>query len=43
MGERELALGMAHYALLALGRTDDEADAAVSRLRANAQSAAESR
>jgi CPA2 family monovalent cation:H+ antiporter-2 len=43
MGERELALGMAHYALLALGRTDDEADAVVTRLRANAQAAAESR
>ena len=33
MGERELALGMAHYALLSLGRTDDEADSAVATLR----------
>jgi monovalent cation:H+ antiporter-2, CPA2 family len=36
MGERELALGMAHYALLSLGRSDDEADEAVSHLRAAA-------
>jgi CPA2 family monovalent cation:H+ antiporter-2 len=36
MGERELALGMAHYALLSLGRSDDEADEAVSQLRAAA-------
>jgi CPA2 family monovalent cation:H+ antiporter-2 len=36
MGERELALGMAHYALLSLGRTDDEADAAVEALRRTA-------
>ena len=43
MGERELALGMAHYALLALGRTDDEADAAITTLRKSAQTAAESR
>ena len=33
MGERELALAMAHYALLSLGRTDDEADSAVAALR----------
>ncbi|MGH7580509.1 MAG: cation:proton antiporter, partial [Gemmatimonadales bacterium] len=33
MGERELALGMAHYALVSLGRTTDEADAAVAALR----------
>ena len=43
MGERELALGMAHYALLALGRTDDEADAAITTLRNSVQTAAESR
>ena len=33
MGEHELALGMAHYALVSLGRTDDEADQAVTALR----------
>jgi CPA2 family monovalent cation:H+ antiporter-2 len=36
LGERELALGMAHYALLSLGRSDDEADAAVGVIRAAA-------
>ena len=36
LGEHELALGMAHYALLSLGRTDDEADAAVAGLRERA-------
>jgi hypothetical protein len=36
MGERELALGMAHYALLSLGRTDDEADSTVAALRESA-------
>jgi CPA2 family monovalent cation:H+ antiporter-2 len=41
MGERELALGMAHYALLSLGRTDDEADAAVAALRDAARTPAE--
>ena len=40
MGERELALGMAHYALLSLGRTDDEADAAVGALREAARAPA---
>jgi CPA2 family monovalent cation:H+ antiporter-2 len=39
MGERELALGMAHYALLSLGRTDDEADTAVEALRDAARTA----
>ena len=34
MGERELAYGMAHFALMAMGRTDDEADRAVLELRA---------
>jgi monovalent cation:H+ antiporter-2, CPA2 family len=33
MGERELALGMAHYSLLSLGRSDDDADAAVAAIR----------
>jgi CPA2 family monovalent cation:H+ antiporter-2 len=34
--EREAALSLAHYALLALGRSDDEADALVSVLRGEA-------
>jgi monovalent cation:H+ antiporter-2, CPA2 family len=34
MGERELAYGMAHYSLMAMGRTDDAADEAVLELRA---------
>jgi CPA2 family monovalent cation:H+ antiporter-2 len=34
MGEHELALGMAHYAITALGHGDDAADAAVELLRA---------
>jgi CPA2 family monovalent cation:H+ antiporter-2 len=34
MGEKELAFGMAHFALLAMGRTDDDADRAVEELRA---------
>jgi monovalent cation:H+ antiporter-2, CPA2 family len=34
--EREAALSLAHYALLALGRSDDEADALVSALRGEA-------
>ncbi len=34
MGERELALGMAHYALVALGHGDDGADEQVNALRA---------
>lgn len=33
MGERELALSMAHYALLRMGRTDDEADVTVEEMR----------
>lgn len=33
MGEQELALGMVHYALTALGREDDVADDIVSKLR----------
>jgi len=33
MGERELALSMAHYALVQMGRTDDEADATVDEMR----------
>lgn len=33
MGERELALGMAHYALVALGHGDDVADEQVNELR----------
>ncbi len=33
MGERELALGMAHYALVALGHGDDAADKQVDALR----------
>jgi CPA2 family monovalent cation:H+ antiporter-2 len=43
MGERELALGMAHYALVALGRSDDDADAAIARLRESAGIAAKVR
>jgi CPA2 family monovalent cation:H+ antiporter-2 len=34
--EREAALSLSHYALLALGRSDDEADALVSLLRGEA-------
>jgi K+:H+ antiporter len=33
MGERELALSMAHHALMQMGRTDDEADATVDAMR----------
>jgi monovalent cation:H+ antiporter-2, CPA2 family len=33
MGERELALGMAHYSLRALGRSDDEADVVLQAIR----------
>ncbi|HEX7120963.1 MAG TPA: YbaL family putative K(+) efflux transporter [Gemmatimonadaceae bacterium] len=33
MGERELAFGIAHYALVNLGRTDDEADATIDAIR----------
>jgi CPA2 family monovalent cation:H+ antiporter-2 len=33
MGERELAYGMAHFALMTMGRSDDEADRAVTALR----------
>lgn len=34
MGEKELALGIAHFSLMTMGRTDDEADRAVLELRA---------
>lgn len=34
MGEKELAFGMAHFALMAMGRTDDNADRAMEELRA---------
>jgi CPA2 family monovalent cation:H+ antiporter-2 len=37
MGEQELALGMAHYAVRSLGHADDEADRVVERLRARGQ------
>jgi CPA2 family monovalent cation:H+ antiporter-2 len=43
MGERELALGMAHYALVALGRSDDDADATIAKLRESAVVAARGR
>ena len=43
MGELELALGMAHYALIALGRSDDDADGAVAKLRESARIAAQVR
>jgi CPA2 family monovalent cation:H+ antiporter-2 len=33
MGERELALSMAHYALMRMGRTDDEADDTIDAMR----------
>jgi CPA2 family monovalent cation:H+ antiporter-2 len=33
MGERELALSMAHHSLMRMGRTDDEADATVDAMR----------
>ena len=33
MGERELALSMAHHTLMRMGRTDDEADATVDAMR----------
>jgi CPA2 family monovalent cation:H+ antiporter-2 len=33
MGERELALSMAHYTLMKMGRTDDEADETIDHLR----------
>ena len=34
MGERELALGIAHFSLMAMGRSDDDADRAILELRA---------
>jgi CPA2 family monovalent cation:H+ antiporter-2 len=37
MGEQELALGMAHYAVLSLGHGDAAADAVVERLRLRGQ------
>jgi CPA2 family monovalent cation:H+ antiporter-2 len=33
MGERELALSMAHYTLMRMGRTDDEADKTIEDMR----------
>jgi CPA2 family monovalent cation:H+ antiporter-2 len=33
MGERELALSMAHHTLMRMGRSDDEADATLETLR----------
>ncbi|HET9452834.1 MAG TPA: YbaL family putative K(+) efflux transporter [Gemmatimonadaceae bacterium] len=33
MGERELALSMAHYALMFMGRTDDQADDVIDHMR----------
>ena len=33
MGERELALSMAHYALMFMGRTDDQADDVIDAMR----------
>jgi CPA2 family monovalent cation:H+ antiporter-2 len=33
MGERELALSMAHYTLMKMGRTDDEADETIEHMR----------
>jgi hypothetical protein len=33
MGERELALGMAHFALTSLGLHDDAADVTIGELR----------
>ena len=33
MGERELALSMAHYALMRMGQTDDQADDTVDAMR----------
>ena len=33
LGERELALSMAHHSLMRMGRTDDEADATVDAMR----------
>jgi monovalent cation:H+ antiporter-2, CPA2 family len=33
MGERELALSMAHYALMFMGRSDDEADEVIDAMR----------
>ncbi len=34
MGEQELAYGIAHFSLLAMGRSDDEADERIAELRA---------
>lgn len=34
MGEKELALGIAHFSLMTMGRSDDDADRAVQELRA---------
>ncbi len=38
MGEHELALGMAHYAVMSLGHGDDRADEVVEQLRSSGQS-----
>ena len=37
MGERELAFGIAHYALVSLGRSDDEADETIDAIRRGAR------
>jgi CPA2 family monovalent cation:H+ antiporter-2 len=37
MGERELALSMAHYALVHMGRTDDQADDTIEQMRRHTQ------
>ncbi|WKW13668.1 NAD-binding protein [Pseudogemmatithrix spongiicola] len=34
MGEQEMAYGIAHYALMQMGRSDDEADERIAELRA---------
>lgn len=43
MGEHELALGMAHYAIMSLGHGDDEADRVVERLREEGRTDREAR
>jgi CPA2 family monovalent cation:H+ antiporter-2 len=42
MGERELAFGIAHFALVSLGRTDDEADYIIDGVRRSQSAHAES-
>ncbi|MGH7554544.1 MAG: NAD-binding protein, partial [Longimicrobiales bacterium] len=39
MGERELALSMAHYVLMQMGKTDDEADETIENMRRATQMA----